>query len=58
MKPTNYKLGQDIGDVLRIARAYAKEAMNGSIEPAHLFKALLHKDVGLVKYIEKDLRQD
>lgn len=58
MKPINYKLGQDIGDVLRIARAYAKEAMNGSIEPAHLFKALLHKDVGLVKYIEKDLRQD
>ena len=45
-------------DVLGIAEAYAKEHMNGAIEPAHVLKALLHKDTGLVSFIEKTLGQD
>ena len=45
-------------EVFGIAEAYAKEHMNGAIEPAHLLKALLHKDIGLVPFIEKTLQQD
>ncbi len=48
----------EIADVIRIAQAYAKENVNAEIEPSHLFKALLHKDVGLVPFIEKNLGQD
>lgn len=45
-------------EVFGIAEAYAKEHMNGAIEPAHILKALLHKDAGLVPFIEKTLQQD
>ena len=46
-------------DKLRyIAGQVAKENMNVEIEPAHLFKALLNKDFGLVSVIEKDLNSD
>lgn len=41
-----------------IANQIAKENMNSAIEPAHLFKALLNKDFGLVKVIEIDLDSD
>lgn len=51
-------INQDISEVIRIATAYAKENMSAAIEPSHIFKALLHKDVGLVSLIEKDLSQD
>ena len=42
-------------EVFQIAEAYAKENMNAAIEPAHILKALLHKDIGLVSFIEKTL---
>lgn len=45
-------------EVFGIAEAYAKEHMNAAIEPAHVLKALLHKDAGLVSFIEKTLQQD
>lgn len=45
-------------EVFQIAEAYAKENMNAAIEPAHILKALLHKDVGLVSFIEKSLNAD
>lgn len=45
-------------EVFGIAEAYAKELMSGSIDPAHVLKALLHKDIGLVPFIEKTLHQD
>lgn len=45
-------------EVFQIAEAYAKENMNEAIEPAHILKALLHKDVGLVAFIEKTLDAD
>lgn len=47
-----------IVEVIRIAQAYAKENMSVAVEPSHLFKALLHKDAGLVSFIEKTLQQD
>lgn len=45
-------------EVFQIAEAYAKENMNAAIEPAHILKALLHKDAGLVSFIEKTLEAD
>ena len=45
-------------EVFQIAEAYAKENMNAAIEPAHVLKALLHKDIGLVSFIEKTLDED
>ena len=49
---------ESVVEVLGIAEAYAKEHLNGAIEPAHVLKALLHKDAGLVPFIEKTLQQD
>ena len=45
-------------EVFQIAEAYAKENMSAAIEPAHILKALLHKDIGLVSFIEKTLDAD
>ena len=57
---TNKLEGFDEGaiEVFQIAEAYAKENMNAAIEPAHILKALLHKDIGLVSFIEKTLDAD
>lgn len=52
------KVNNELSDVIRIAQAYAKENANAAIEPSHLLKALLHKDTGLVSFIEKELGQD
>lgn len=44
--------------LINIANSYAEEYCNDAIYPAHLFKALLHKELGLVSFIEKDLDKD
>lgn len=49
---------ESVVDVFQIAEAYSKEHMNAFIEPAHVLKALLHKDIGLVSFIEKTLGAD
>ena len=41
-----------------IAQSFAEEYCSDAVYPAHLFKAVLHKDVGLVKFIESDLDED
>lgn len=44
--------------VIKIAQAIAKENMNAEFSPAHLLKALLHKDAGLhamLKALDKDI---
>ena len=41
-----------------IAQSFAEEYCSDAVYPAHLFKAVLHKDVGLVKFIESDLDKD
>ena len=54
----NNNFSTETKNVLKIAESYAKEFMNDEIEPAHLFKAVLHKDAGLVDFIERDLNKD
>ena len=41
-----------------IARALAEERCSDAIYPAHLFKAVLHKEVGLVSFVETQLDKD
>ena len=45
------EFSENVIEVFQIAEAYAKENMNAAIEPAHVLKALLHKDIGLVSFI-------
>lgn len=45
-------------DILHIAQSYAKDNKSPQIEPAHLFRALLHKSAGLVDFIEDTLDED
>ena len=44
--------------LLNIARRYAEEYMCGTVEPAHLFRAILHPDMGLVDFFETTLGKD
>ncbi len=41
-----------------IANSFAEEYCSDAIYPAHLFKAILHKELGLVNFIEKELDKD
>ena len=41
-----------------IANSFAEEYCSDAIYPAHLFKAVLHKEVGLVHFIESELDKD
>jgi ATP-dependent Clp protease ATP-binding subunit ClpA len=51
-------MNEEIQLLEHIAVSYAKEYKNEYITPAHLLKALLHKDVGLVLPIETQLHKD
>ena len=44
-------LSEEVKKAIYIAKEYAKESYNESIMPAHLLKALLHKDTGLIPFI-------
>ena len=44
--------------VKSIANSFAEEYCSDAIYPAHLFKAILHKEIGLVHFLEKDLDKD
>ena len=51
-------LDEDSKRVVKIAQAIARENMNPEFGPAHLLKALLHKDAGLqaiLKSLDKDI---
>lgn len=54
----NDRINNGVIEVIRIAQEYAKENASAVVEPSHIFKALLHKDTGLVSFIEKNLVQD
>ena len=41
-----------------IANSFAEEYCSDAIHPSHLFKAILHKSMGLVHFIETDLNKD
>ena len=45
-------------DYLHLAESFANDNHSPKIEPAHLFRALLHKNSGLVDYIEDTLDED
>lgn len=45
-------------DYLHLAASFAKDNNSPSIEPAHLLRALLHKSLGLIDYIENVLDSD
>ena len=45
-------------DLLHIAMSFANDNKSPMIEPAHLFRALLHKNAGLVNFIEDTLDED
>ena len=47
-----------INDLKSIAGSFAKEYCNDAIYPAHLFKAVLHKEMGLVHFLETEMGKD
>lgn len=47
-----------IEQLQKIAGSFAEERCAASIEPAHLFRAVLHKEMGLVDFIERTLDKD
>ena len=53
LKISTDNLSDESQNAIYIAREYAKESMNEAIMPAHLLKALLHKDVGLIPFIDQ-----
>ena len=48
----NYTFSGESEHALKIAGSYSKESMSKAIEPAHLLKAVLHKETGLVGFLE------
>ena len=45
-------------ELVNIAKSFAAEYSSNAVYPAHLFKAVLHKDAGLVRFLEIDLDKD
>ena len=45
-------------ELLKLAMNYAVTNANNAVYPCHLFKAVLHKDMGLVPFIEGTLDKD
>ena len=56
-KIMNYFEGVNV-DILHIAQSFANDNKSPQIEPAHLFRALLHKSAGLINFIEDTLDED
>ncbi|MCE5347237.1 MAG: ATP-dependent Clp protease ATP-binding subunit [Bacteroidales bacterium] len=52
MEDLAFSFSEDLKNAIGIAQSIAKEYSNKHISPAHLLKSLLHKDVGLVPYLE------
>lgn len=47
-----------IDELKKIASSFAQEYGSDAIYPAHLFKAVLHKEMGLVHFVETELGKD
>ena len=52
------QLAQMPNDFLHIVKSFALDNSSPKIEPAHILRALLHKGVGLVDFIENTLDSD
>jgi len=48
----DYNFSNESRNALKIAESFSKESMSESIAPAHLLKAVLHKETGLVEFLE------
>ena len=46
------QLSADAKQVIHIAQQYAREFMHAAFSPAHILRALLHKDFSLLKKLE------
>ncbi len=49
----DFVLSDKVKQAINIAQSIAKEFMNAEFSPAHLLKALLHKDIGLIPMLEQ-----
>ncbi|MRI00646.1 AAA domain-containing protein [Kriegella sp. EG-1] len=54
---TDYQTTETVKEAIHIAQAVARENAHEHYSSAHLLKALLHKDIGLLSFIE-DMEQD
>ncbi|MDR1198732.1 MAG: ATP-dependent Clp protease ATP-binding subunit [Prevotellaceae bacterium] len=50
-------LNETVKTAIRIAKSLAREYYNGTYTPAHLLKALLHKEIGLTGFL-RDMGKD
>ena len=48
----DFVLSDKTKQAINISQSIAKEYMNAEFSPAHLLKALLHKDIGLIPLLE------
>ena len=48
-----YQLTENLIEAIRIAQALAKEHSHPKYSAAHLLKALMHKNIGLIKFLEQ-----
>ena len=51
-------MSEMIEKIKTIASSFAEEYCSDAIYPSHLFKAVLHKETGLVRFIETELDKD
>jgi|ETNmetMinimDraft_26_1059896.scaffolds.fasta_scaffold00464_12 ATP-dependent Clp protease ATP-binding subunit ClpA len=50
--PLDYNLTNETKQCISIAQSLAKEYSNKTFSPGHLLKAVLHKDIGLIPFLE------
>ena len=48
----NYNFSAEMKNAMNIAESYAKDALHEEISPEHLMKAVLHKETGMVEFLE------
>ncbi|MFD2726309.1 ATP-dependent Clp protease ATP-binding subunit [Hyunsoonleella rubra] len=48
----NYNFSETLKEAIHIAQSIAKEYSNQNYSAAHLLKALMHKNIGLLQYLE------
>lgn len=49
----DFILSDKMKQAISISQSIAKEYLNAEFSPAHLLKALLHKDIGLIHFLEE-----
>jgi ATP-dependent Clp protease ATP-binding subunit ClpA len=50
----NYNFSAEMKSAMNIAESYAKDALHEEISPEHLMKAVLHKETGMVDFLENN----